>query len=145
LSEPFFDSDLSYADVIENFFAWDQQSIVGTDTVNAVKCPILESKPSKGDRSSYGKVRSWIDTRRMVPLRIEKYTSSGKMVRRIDTKRVATENRGYLPSSLVVQGPGGGSVTELEGSRIKHNVAFTDRDFSPEGIKEMAEPSGAAE
>ena len=31
LKEPLLGSDLSYEDVVDNFFAWDQQAIVGTD------------------------------------------------------------------------------------------------------------------
>lgn len=146
LTQPFFGSNLSYEDMMENFFGWSQQAIVGTDTVNAVKCPILESKPGKGERASYGKVRSWIDTRRMIPLRVEKYSPSGKLVRRIDIKRVATDSRDrHIPADLIVHGPGGGSVTELDGSRIKHGVAFTEREFTPEGMKELSVPRGVAE
>jgi len=33
-------------------------------------------------------VRSWIDVRRLLPLRVEKYASSGQLLRRIDTTRV---------------------------------------------------------
>src|SRR6185369_1754274 len=47
LKEPLLGSDLSYEDVIDNFFAWDQQAIVGTEEVDGVSCPILESKPGK--------------------------------------------------------------------------------------------------
>ena len=92
LDEPLFGSDLSYEDVIANFLAWDQQAIVGTEVVDRVSCTILESKPGKGERSSYSSVRTWVDTRRLVPLRIEKYSGPGRVVRRIDTTRVVTDD-----------------------------------------------------
>src|SRR5687768_6091635 len=63
--EPLFGSDLCYEDVIDNFFAWGQQAIVGTEVVDRVNCTILESKPGKGDRSSYSSVRSWVDPRQI--------------------------------------------------------------------------------
>src|SRR5215207_8730422 len=44
MKEPLFGSDLSYEDIIENFFAWEQQSIVGTEQINKTTCQILESK-----------------------------------------------------------------------------------------------------
>ena len=135
LDEPLFGSDLSYEDVIEDFFAWDQQAIVGTETVDRVRCTILESKPGKAERSTYASVRTWVDTRRLVPLRIEKYSSPGKVVRRIDTDRVATDDQGRaVPSNLTVRGPRD-TVTDLDGSRIKHGVEFSDADFSPDGLK----------
>src|SRR6185503_836594 len=54
LKEPLLGSDLSYEDVIDNFFAWEQQAMVGTGEVGGVKCQILQSKPGKDERSIYG-------------------------------------------------------------------------------------------
>lgn len=140
LEEPLFGSDLSYEDIIEDFFAWDQQAIVGTEAVDRIPCTILESKPSKSERSSYASVRTWVDTRRFVPLRIEKYSSPGKVMRRIDTDRVATDDQGRaVPASLTVRGPRG-STTDLDGSRIKHGVEFSDAEFSPDGLKKVNTP-----
>ncbi len=145
LSEPLFGSDLAYEDVIDNFFSWDQQAIVGTEVVDRVNCTILESKPGKGARSSYSSVRSWIDPRRMVPLRIEKYSSPGRLVRRIDTTRVVTDDRGRaVPANLSIRGPRG-STTDLDGSRLKHDVKFSDTEFSPDGLKSLSAPSSKPE
>ena len=50
-------------------------------------------------------MRSWIDTRRFVPLRVEKYLSSGLLARRIDTIRVANDDEGRpIPANLTVRG-----------------------------------------
>ena len=140
LKEPLFGSDLSYEDVVDNFYAWDQQTIVGTGEVERVKCPILESKPGKGQRSIYGSVRSWIDVRRLVPLRVEKYATSGELLRRIDTTRVATDAGHQIPANLAVSGARPDSSTLLDGSRIWHNVTYTDRNFTIEGLKDIATP-----
>jgi hypothetical protein len=140
LKEPLLGSDLSYEDVVDNFFAWDQQVIVGIEEVDGVKCPILESKPGKGQGSIYGSVRSWIDVRRLVPLRVEKYASSGQLLRRIDTTRVVADAGHQIPANLAVGGARPDSSTLLDGSRIRHNVTYTDRDFTIEGLKEVAAP-----
>ena len=145
LDGPLFGGDLSYEDVIDNFFAWSQQAIVGSEAVDRVNCTILESKPGKGERSSYSSVRTWVDTRRLVPLRVEKYSAPGRVARRIETTRVATDDRGRaIPANLTIRGPSG-SVTELDGSRIKHGVTFSDADFTPEGLKAMTVPQSAPE
>jgi hypothetical protein len=168
LKELLFGSDLSYEDVVENFFAWEQQAIVGTEKVDGVNCPILESKPGKDERSIYGSVRSWIDVRRLVPLRVEKYAksvwpslpsrppsspgelaergveegegekSSGQLLRRITTIRVVADAGHHIPADLTVDGARPDSLTLLDGSRIRHNVTYTDRDFTVEGLKEIA-------
>lgn len=134
LEEPFFGSALANADLVENFFAWPQQSLVGTEVVDRVSCQILESKPAKG-ASIYGSVRSWIDTRRMVPLRVEKYAPGGGLVRRIDTTRVAADDlHRNIPANMTIHGPKG-VTSELDGSKIKHDVKFADADFTAEGMK----------
>ena len=145
LKEPLLGSDLSYEDVVEDFFAWERQAIVGTEAVDGVSCQLLESKPGKGERSIYGSVRSWIDMRRLVPLRVEKYSGSGQLLRRIDTTRVVADAGHHIPANLAVRGARQGSSTELDGSRIKHDVTYTDRDFTTEGIKEVATPRGSQE
>jgi Outer membrane lipoprotein-sorting protein len=132
MNEGLFDSDLSYQDALENFFAWKKQALVGSETINGVNCQILESKPDSSSVSIYAKVRSWIDPQRFVPLRIEKYSSSGELVRRIDVTRVARdEKHNPIPASLTVHGPRKNSVTEFNGARIDQDVNFTDADFAP--------------
>ncbi len=141
MKDALFGSDLSYADVLENFFAWDNQAIVGTEMIGRANCQILESKPGKGERSNYSGVRTWVDGRRLVPLRIEKYTSSGALARRIETNDVATDDQGRsVPANLTVSSPQKGTSTELTGSKLKHGVTLTDREFTPEGLKEITTP-----
>lgn len=135
MSEGLFNSDLAYQDAVENFFAWKKQTLIGSEVINGVTCQILESKPDSASDSIYGKVRSWIDPARLVPLRIEKYSASGELVRRIDTTRIAKDERHHpIPAHLVVHGPRKNSVTELNGVRIDQDVAFTDADFTPSGV-----------
>ena len=144
MKEPLLGSDLSYEDIIEDFYAWEQQTIAGTEVVDRVSCQILESKPGKGDRSSYSRVRSWIDVKRMVPLRIEKYSGSGQLVRRIETTRVAKDDTDRpVPASLTVQRGGQDSLSELEGSNSRHDVTYSDYDFTPEGIQTLSGPASA--
>lgn len=137
MKQPLFGSALNYEDVVQNFFAWENQSFAGTETIDKVECHILESKGGKG---SYSKVRSWIDLRRMVPMRVEKYSSSGEVALRIDTTDVVQNDGKHIPANLSARR--GSTVTELDGSRIKRGVSFTDADFSPEGLKNINAPRG---
>ena len=142
LKEGFFGSDITYEDLIENFFAWSQQSLVGTEDIGRVSCQILESKPSSADRSSYASVKSWIDPKRRVPLRVEKYNAAGAVLVRIETTRVEKDDLDrHLPASLSITRAGtSGSGTVMEGSRIKHGVTLTEADFTPEGLKVLTTP-----
>lgn len=128
-------TSLSCADVLEDFFTWTDQKIVGSEVVNRVKCQILESK------SGSSTVRSWIDTKRVVPMRIEKYQSSGTAIRRIEAVAVNKDdiNRN-IPSSMTVQDFQKGTTTSLEGSKLKHGVNFDGKDFTAEGLKNLEAP-----
>ena len=145
MKDSLFGSDISYADALENFYAWENQTITGTEMIGRVNCQILESKPGKGQRSGYSGVRSWVDSRRLVPLRIEKFLSSGTLARRIDTADVATDDIGRsVPATLTVSSPQTGSSTVLDGSKLKHGVTLTDREFTPDGIREITTPPASA-
>ena len=50
-----------------------------------------------------------------------------------------------IPADLTVRGPREDSVTVLDGSRIRHDVAYTDREFTPEGLTEVLAPPSAHE
>jgi len=136
-NDSLFGSALSYADVLENFFAWDDQKITGTETVDKVSCQILESRAGKGSPF----VRSWIDTRRLVPLKVEKFLPSGKPYRRIVTTQVVSDdlNRN-LPAYLEIQDFQKGASTALDGSKLKHGVKYDDSEFTPAGLGQVTPP-----
>lgn len=141
MQEGIFGTDLAYEDLVENFYAWDKQEIAGTETIDRVACQILESKPGPGQKSTYGRVRSWIDPKRLVPLKIEKYLTSGALARTIETTRVAKDDTDrQVPASFRVRRPGHDSVTELEGSNSRHDVTLSDADFTAEALKAGAKP-----
>lgn len=135
MKEPLLGTSLSYADVLENFFTWSSQKIVGSEVVNKVSCQVLES------RSGSAVVRSWIDTKRAVPMRVEKHLQSGTVVRKIDTKTIANDDTNRnVPANFTIVDVQKGSTTELEGSKLKHGVTYDNRDFTAEGLKNLNPP-----
>jgi hypothetical protein len=136
MQDGIFGSALAYEDLVDGFYGWASQQIVGTETLGRVACQILESKPGKADRTGYSSVRSWIDVKRMVPIRVEKFGANGQMLRRITSTRIAKDdiNR-QVPASFSVQQAGQATETVLEGSNSKHDVSFTDADFNPEALQ----------
>lgn len=144
MNQPLFGSDLSYEDIIDSPYQWNHQAIVGTEVIDGTSCQVLESKPGKGHSSSYSSVKTWVDARRLVPLRIEKYDATGKLVRRINTTRVLLDGSESVPADLRVYGPNG-TVTEITGSRIKRSVNYADTEFTPEGLRQLSAPPGSSE
>lgn len=141
MDEPLLGTALTRADALENFFSWSDQKISGTEEVNRVECQVLDSRPAKGQSATAGGVRSWIDVRRMVPMRVEKYDASGKTLTRIETTRVLTDEKGRnLPANLTVTNVKTGAVTELDGSKLKRDISYDDADFTPAGLTRMDAP-----
>jgi hypothetical protein len=141
MKDSIFGSDLAYEDVIDNFFHWESQSLAGKEMIGRVECIILESKPGAKSSSHYGSVRSWIDPKKLVPLRIEKFSSAGKLAVRIDTDRVSKNDRArHVPSRLVVRRTGSGTETEVEGSDIRHSMKYSDKDFTPDALTDFKIP-----
>jgi hypothetical protein len=142
MKQPLFGTELSYEDIIDSPYFWSQQAIVGSEDVDGNPCQILESKPGKDHGSSYSSVKTWVDTRRIVPLRIEKYGASGKIVRRINTTRVLLDGGDSLPADLKVYGPNN-SVTQISGAGIKRGLTYPDTQFTPEGLKQLTAAPGS--
>jgi outer membrane lipoprotein-sorting protein len=142
MNQPLFGSDLSYEDIVDNPLRWSQQAIVGNEAIDNIPCQIVESKPGNGHSSSYASVKTWVDPRRLVPLRIEKYDSAGKVVRRINIVRVLLDGNDSLPADLKIYGPRG-TVTEITGARIKRGLAYPDTEFAPDGLKQLTAPPGS--
>lgn len=135
IKAPLLGTSLHCADVLEDFFTWNDQKMIGTEVVNRVKCQILES------RSGSATVRSWIDTKRVVPMRIEKYSASGAVVRRIEAVAVNKDDTNRnIPSSLTVQDLQKGTSTGIEGSKLKHGVTYDNKEFTAEGLKNLNPP-----
>jgi outer membrane lipoprotein-sorting protein len=84
-------------------------------------------------------VKTWIDPKRMVPLKIEKYDSAGKVVRRITITRILLDGGDSLPADLEVSGSGG-SVTHIHGSGLKRGQNFPESDFTTNGLKQLSTP-----
>ncbi len=131
-----FGSALAYEDLVDDFYGWKSQQVVGEETIGRVACWILESKPAAGQASSYSSVRTWVDAKRTVPVRIEKYGAGGGLVRRITVTRLVKDDINRLiPATFTVQRAGMEGETVLEGSSIKHDVTLTDADFTEERLR----------
>ncbi|HSI10693.1 MAG TPA: hypothetical protein VK961_01555, partial [Chthoniobacter sp.] len=59
--------------------------------------------------------------------------------------RVVGDAGHHIPANLAVTSGRQGSTTQIDGSRIKHDVNYTDADFSADGLKDMTVPKGGTE
>jgi hypothetical protein len=70
--DPFLNSDISYEDLLENFFLWQNQTLVKEEKYGARICYLVKSKPNAQDKSYYSSVSSWLDREILFPVKVEK-------------------------------------------------------------------------
>ena len=137
----FFGTDLSIEDVMEDFWHWPSQTIVGEEKVNRQSCVILESRPAAGLDTSYSRIRSWIVPDSGLPLRLEKFDREGQLIKRLTTERFHKDSHGRsIPATLVIESADGLHQTRLEGTKFEGDLEFPADDFTVDGI--MRPPRG---
>jgi hypothetical protein len=59
---------------------------------------------------------------------------------------VVTDDIGrQVPANLTVRDPRKNSTTELDGSRIKHDIRFDDAEFKAEALRQLSIPRSSAD
>ncbi len=133
-------SDFSYEDLDQRFWTWTVQKDAGRTLVGKIPCMVLESFPGAGDTTSYGSIRSVIDLKRLVPLRIEKYTPNGKIARLIESLEIVKGEGGrFVPNKVRVASPARGTSTVMEASQLKE-ARYRDGQFKPAALLELTMP-----
>ena len=66
------ETGFTYEDLLENQFAWHNQTLSGETLYGARTCYVLMSVPEGSDRSHYSAVTSWLDRVSLHPVRVEK-------------------------------------------------------------------------
>ena len=83
-------SDMSYEDLMEdprlqNLYV---ASVVGEETMLGRPCWVLELKAKPGVDPSYHSRKLWVDKERFLPLKEERYATSGKLLKTAEIKSV---------------------------------------------------------
>ena len=135
LAQPFFGSDLAIEDLVEDFWDWPSQKIVGEETIDKRLCTIVESRPPADAASSYLVVKTWIAPELALPLRVEKFGKNRRLVRRITADRIMKVNNRWTAANIIVDPDGGNSRTVLEGSKSERDLDLPAAEFTLEAIK----------
>ncbi len=136
LARPFFGSDLSVEDLVEEFWSWPSQRVAGREALEGRACYILESRPPAGAATAYSLVKSWIAPDLALPVRIEKYFRDGRVAKRFTAERLLKQAGGRWAAARVVVSPAGGhSRTVLEGTKSERDLLLPAEQFTLEGLK----------
>ncbi len=141
LLTPLFGSDLCYEDMDQGgFFNWENLAELGLATIEKRPCITVELSPSKDRDCGYTKVRSVIDTKRQVVLRLEKFTASSDPLHIIETTHVVTADNGRIvPDKFTVLTPIRNTSTLIEGHSQKA-ATYDNSQFKPEALLQLTRP-----
>lgn len=116
----FLDTDLFVDDLIEDFWRWPGQRVVGSAVVDGRTCDILESRAADSSAWPWPIVRSWIDRERATPLRVEKRDAMGQPARQISFT-VSSRKDAVVPARLTIEPADGRSLTTFDVSSYERD------------------------
>ena len=128
-------SDMSYEDMTSREIAEYNYKIINNETVNDVKCYVLESTPN-GIKSEYSRHVSWISKDNYLALKEESYDKSGNFL-----KEKAIEYqliKGFhIMKKLFVKNVQKNHQTVLEFKDIEINTGIEDKLFHEKNLKRI--------
>lgn len=134
---PFFGTDISLEDIIEDFWRWPSQTLGGEEIVNKHPCKILESRAPAESVSGYSLVKSWIAPELALPLRLEKYDLQSNLVKRFIIEKLHKDSHGdFLPAILLIDSANGRTRTRFEGTKFESDLQFSPTDFSIDKLQQ---------
>jgi len=131
-------SDLSYEDLMEdpklqNLYV---ATVTGEATLLERPCWVLELKARPGAEPSYHSRKIWVDKERFLPLKEERYATSGKLLKTTEISRVRQFQRRWVAERAVfkdaLKNDGGTEFTVLS---VEFDVKIPEHVFSQASLR----------
>jgi outer membrane lipoprotein-sorting protein len=131
-------SDLSYEDLMEdpklqNLYV---ATVTGEATLLERPCCVLELKARPGAEPSYHSRKIWVDKERFLPLKEERYATSGKLLKTTEISRVRQFQRRWVAERAVfkdaLKNDGG---TEFTVVSVEFDVKIPEHVFSQASLR----------
>jgi hypothetical protein len=88
MTQPIFDTDITYGDLGLDFVNWDDVEPVGIDSIKTLRAYVFDATPGPNDKSPFAKVRFWVSSQYWAFLRIDGLNSQGQTVKRVEVQDV---------------------------------------------------------
>jgi outer membrane lipoprotein-sorting protein len=131
-------SDMSYEDLMEdpklqNLYV---ATTTGEESLLGRGCWVLELKAKPGAEPSYHSRKVWVDKERFLPLREERYATSGKLLKTTEIKSVRQFQRRWVAERAVfndaLKNDGG---TEFSITTVEFDVSIPEHVFSQASLR----------
>ena len=131
-------SDMSYEDMMEDpkLQSLYTATVVGEGTLLERPCWILELKARPGAEPSYNSRKVWVDKERFLPLKEERYATSGKLLKTTEIKSVRQYQQRWVAERAVfkdaLKNDGG---TEFVVTSMEFDAKIPEHVFSQAALR----------
>ena len=134
-SRSYVNSDFSYEDMerrpVEDF----EHIISGEETIENINFYILESKPKKGTRSQYGRIKTRIDPKSFIPLYIEYFDKKEKLIKKYRVVKLEKVQNIWTEMEVIMENMKRKHRTVLKVDKIVYNTGLDDRIFTRQHLE----------
>jgi hypothetical protein len=135
MGRSFVNSDFTYEDMqrhpVED---WNYQ-LDGVGTISGHACYILISTPKPGTDTQYGKLVSWIEKERFIPIKAEFYDKKGQHTKSYFVNRFEIIDKIATEMDILMEDLLSGHKTRLKTLEIKYNSGLNDSLFTTRALE----------
>ncbi len=126
-------SDFAFSDFEDRDLSKAAVTLVGEVTIGDLPAYHITITPQGDASAPWSKVSAWIAKDALVPLKVE-FERDGKVVRRLEVKRLQPIDGRLMPTRLVMNDLSKGTRTTLDISGLAPAAKFPDAVFMPESL-----------
>lgn len=134
--DPFMGSDFTYEDVSGRHFTKDNHKLIGEEKALGHDCYVVESVP-KVKESKISKMKSWIDKKTYIPIRVEYTNHDNKIYRRYESIKIKKIDGFHtiierVMTSLLDETK---TVMLVNSKKVEYDIGLDDSVFTDRSLK----------
>lgn len=134
-SRSFVNTDFTYEEMERRPVDDSEHIIVGDESLNSVRCWIMESRPKDGSNSQYTMVRSWVAQDMLLPLRVEFFAGGETPIKRYAVLQLESIQNIWTETKVAMEDLSSGHKTTMETTDIQYNTGLSDSIFTQQALE----------
>lgn len=131
----FVNTDFTFEDMERRPVDGFEHAIVGDETINNVRCWIMESRPKTGTDSQYTSARTWVAQDILLPLRTDFYANGETPIKRYTVLQIENIQNIWTETKVAMEDLISGHKTTLETTNIQYNTGISDSIFTQQALE----------
>ncbi len=130
-ADPILGSQLTVEDLMEDYFTWPRQVVVGEELLGGKMCYVVRSEPDAQPPSTYSTVTSWVDETTLIAMRILKHSPGVGPQKEILRSGVRRSGGRWVASIIELRIPGSPGSTRIVFTAGSENARIADSEVDP--------------